>query len=837
PTTTEAPKVCADVYSTCQELIQFAFCDASPDLARNCILVALVGFLGITTGATVRHSDAKCLDMQDDVISKNRACALAQEFVDAGFSCNNTWMETFNGHVTFGDNPYAHVCNAQINGVVYNYNCGPGSYVACPYAPNVAHGSRVCTDTIRLGSTCTTVCSAGYQLYGSQTTTCGSYGQWSHYFAVCQPISCGSPASVTGGQLVCPNGHDYGSSCTVQCHAGYRPSGATSVRCTQSGRWSHADPCYDVQPPQFPNGCPADMDVFSGPLESPVSVVWSDPLTTDNSGAKATVTSQPSSGSVLGLGNHTVTVKATDAMLNEASCSFVVTVKARTCQPLPAVPNGRMTCMRNNVEGSKCTLLCDNGFRRDGQTTLSCLTTGNWDSAVPSCTDVEPPVFVRGCPSNIQVYASPLPYDTMVNWTVPEVTDNSGLAIQLTSDVKPGASFPAGVTSVTYTATDVSGNNSTCQFNVTVTPLTCDAPNFDTTNSSGTQMIFDCPDGYVYGASCTLNCTQGYRLIGEEGITCKRDDSTHPPTMEWSWPGEAPSGKPHCNEDKCPALQPPTNGALSCFLGKLGWDCLMSCDASWEIPFTTSGLFFCLNSVGTWNTQVVPDCVVRVRPTSVRLQTQLFYSVDSCETSPDTFRDNFIERINNSTLKDLCVNVPSCTASNVEVTCGPVVTRKRRAALEDTDADSQEPMATPHILLSYDFRLKYEEGKRLPKETFQYYMRLKDTIFDNVKMHAQSGHLDVDNVPLDKSSIQQPIVHVDCPPGTLYRNENRLSIFSSGCGAGYYLSEVSTQCEACPVGSYTELDNATSCAPCPPGWSTPTTGSKNSSDCKATTHT
>ena len=58
-------------------------------------------------------------------------------------------------------------------------------------------------------------------------------------------------------------------------------------------------------------------------------------------------------------------------------------------------------------------------------------------------------------------------------------------------------------------------------------------------------MVYSCPQGYVFGASCTLNCTHGYPLVGSDTITCERDDSTYPPTMSWDW--EGPSAvKPEC---------------------------------------------------------------------------------------------------------------------------------------------------------------------------------------------------------------------------------------------------------------------------------------------------
>lgn len=53
-----------------------------------------------------------------------------------------------------------------------------------------------------------------------------------------------------------------------------------------------------------------------------------------------------------------------------------------------------------------------------------------------------------------------------VTWQAPTATDICG--VTLTSNYSPGDVFPAGKTSVVYTATDVAGNISTCSFDVLV---------------------------------------------------------------------------------------------------------------------------------------------------------------------------------------------------------------------------------------------------------------------------------------------------------------------------------------------------------------------------------
>lgn len=80
----------------------------------------------------------------------------------------------------------------------------------------------------------------------------------------------------------------------------------------------------------------------------------------------------------------------------------------------------------------------------------------------------------------------------------------------------------------------------------------CPMPDLEPANKTSTFMVYSCPDGYVFGAVCRLNCTHGYPLIGSDTITCERDDSTYPPTMSWDWSGPS-AVKPVC-EGRAPPL-------------------------------------------------------------------------------------------------------------------------------------------------------------------------------------------------------------------------------------------------------------------------------------------
>ncbi|MRI00291.1 HYR domain-containing protein [Kriegella sp. EG-1] len=87
-----------------------------------------------------------------------------------------------------------------------------------------------------------------------------------------------------------------------------------------------------------------------------------------------------------------------------------------------------------------------------------------WTVIVEVEEDVEPPVIT--CPADIMVNNDPGACGAVVAFT-PTATDNSG-EVNLSADFMSETEFEEGVTVVTVTATDSSGNSSNCSFTVTV---------------------------------------------------------------------------------------------------------------------------------------------------------------------------------------------------------------------------------------------------------------------------------------------------------------------------------------------------------------------------------
>lgn len=179
--------------------------------------------------------------------------------------------------------------------------------------------------------------------------------------------------------------------------------------CTFNVEVGTTDPCAgDVTGPVFA-GCPADLTVTTATLTG--TATWTAPTATDNCGGVSINASQEP-GTNFPLGVNTVTYQASDRKGNKSFCTFKVTVSN--------------ACLSDTIK----------------------------------------PVL-SACPANISV-VSANGSNATATWTAPTATDNCSAAT-VTGDFASGSIFPIGATTVTYTATDLNGNNAKCTFTVTVT--------------------------------------------------------------------------------------------------------------------------------------------------------------------------------------------------------------------------------------------------------------------------------------------------------------------------------------------------------------------------------
>ena len=212
------------------------------------------------------------------------------------------------------------------------------------------------------------------------------------------------------------------------------------------------------------------------------------------------------------IGTTTITWSVTDIHGNASYCMQTITVTGNIinmkCPSNIIVDADNGYCSASNVSvglpdvSPACAILTVIGVRSDdphitghpllltdpypgGTTTITWIALDYSFNAVATClqtitvNDNQPPV-ISDCPSNI------ISCNPVVTWTAPKASDNCGVT-NFSSNYSPGYRFPAGTTTVTYTASDAAGNSTTRSFTVTVnTPI---APIVTVINNCGSTTL------------------------------------------------------------------------------------------------------------------------------------------------------------------------------------------------------------------------------------------------------------------------------------------------------------------------------------------------------------
>ncbi|HRK29227.1 MAG TPA: HYR domain-containing protein, partial [Chitinophagales bacterium] len=305
------------------------------------------------------------------------------------------------------------------------------------------------------------------------TGSCFAVAQWA---VPTGTDNCGGVVSVTGSAL---SGSAFGIGTTTVNYVATDVSGNTAT-------CSFTVTVTDNQAPTIT--CPANQTLPAGANCTAVAT-WAMPTATDNCGGVATVTGTHTSGSTFNTGTTTVTYTATDNNGNTATCSFTVTVSGGsqnltlTCpvsQTLSAgancaaVANWTVPTTTDNcgaVASVTGTHTSGSTFNIGTTTVTYTATAANGTTATCSFTvavaDMQAPTIVN-CPTNIAVPTFNNTCIANVVWAMPFATDNCIGTVNLTGSHVSGSMFLAGITTVTYMATDVSGNTATCSFTVSV---------------------------------------------------------------------------------------------------------------------------------------------------------------------------------------------------------------------------------------------------------------------------------------------------------------------------------------------------------------------------------
>ncbi|XP_059142336.1 sushi, von Willebrand factor type A, EGF and pentraxin domain-containing protein 1-like isoform X2 [Physella acuta] len=727
---------------------------------------------------------------------------------------------------------------------------------------SISYGSVTCYNAEErnvYGSQCYYSCDTGYRLVGSSMAECQENEYWSQSKPSCTLVVCGSPPSVSYGNFYC-NSYSYGITCSLSCSYGYY--GSSKITCQANGYWSSAGSCRDVTPPTI--NCGPDVEVYAGPKRGKVSVVWSAPSASDNSG-HVTVNSDLISGSFFDVGEHKVNFYATDNAGQVSRCVKQISVKVKVCPVFEPPQNSTTFCSHENVLGSECTVLCPRGFQLVGDALHVCQDNSLWNGTGAACQlmnctppvkvsngqincpngirfqdvcyltcqdgfslngkesitctedltwtesgfciDVQPPVFVDGCHGDIHKEAASLGEDTRVVYNFPRVSDNSGQFL-VSGHPQSGSRFQVGVTLVTLTAVDVSNNSVTCSFHVNVTYVSCEDPHIDQSVSS--LMVYDCPSGHVLGAFCQLTCQDGSDVTGAKSIWCS---SLTNGNVTWTW---SENTRPYCGAKACKPLPPPDNGALSCDVTNgTSRVCVVMCNENFVRQEAAPSSYMCMSSSQSWSPRsFVPNCLARRRPDDITTTPSFYYFSGDCSSDVNVVREKFITAL--SSLQ-LVGTEGKCDVREVKVTCGRQ-TKRRRSKREFVFVYQ----ITPVIAIEMD---REQPDFNQVKTS---YSVIVESINEQLANMSTSGNLDLLGVG-SVSEFENGRLELRCEPGTRLMADSWACV---SCGQGYIYDTKTDKCRECPKDTYQDQDIGFTCKPCPTGTTTVYMGSVSLKQCQ-----
>lgn len=333
-------------------------------------------------------------------------------------------------------------------------------------------------------------------------------------------ISCAAPVSQTADPGICgatnvflgtPTANDNCGIATMTNDApALFPVGVTTVTWTITDIHGNSTTCTqtvtitDDENPTIT--CPSDVTVNNDPdvcFASNVSL--GTPTTNDNCGVVGVRSDAPATFPV---GTTTVTWTVTDESGNTATCTQNVTVidnqlPTISCPGSVTVANDAGNCSTDSINVTLGTPTVNDNCGIDtvfnnapatfpvGNTNVTWTVVdihGNSSVCVQVVTIVDQEVpQILSCAPPVNVTADPNVCEaTNVSLGTPTVNDNCGIAT-VTNDAP--TSFPVGTTTVTWTITDIHGNQITCTQQVTVTDdenptITC-PPTANVSNDTG----------------------------------------------------------------------------------------------------------------------------------------------------------------------------------------------------------------------------------------------------------------------------------------------------------------------------------------------------------------
>ena len=415
--------------------------------------------------------------------------------------------------------------------------------IDCGAAPTLVNGS-LSVEATTFGSVATYDCYVGFVLEGSFERFCVGNGFWNGSAPRCIEVTCKVPPVIDNGYITFEGSLYVDSPIEYECKECFKLNGTRFRQCQIDGTWNLVEPTCDLiycdsLPNELPNGKIIGADNSCGSLVefecNPgyemkgrgratclESQRWSSPVPTCERVSCGTLPSLKH-GTVIGD-----SFTFTDKVTYECNEGFVLRgTNVRVCQEdaswsdsspycdiknctKPKGPSNGRVRLSGLFYGSTANIVCDPGFRLDGDRNLNCNAEGVWDKEMPYCW----PVI---CP--------PAPLIDNGSYNSSERQFESFTTLIYECDV-------GFYTESTETSLLCSADGEWQGKIITCLPKDCGHPG-DLANGHVAG------ENFTYGASVGFSCDEGYNLLGTASAECLD-------TGEWSHQGSS------CEQIVCP---------------------------------------------------------------------------------------------------------------------------------------------------------------------------------------------------------------------------------------------------------------------------------------------
>nr|XP_043878628.1 sushi, von Willebrand factor type A, EGF and pentraxin domain-containing protein 1 isoform X4 [Solea senegalensis] len=745
-----------------------------------------------------------------------------------------------------------HECTACPPGT-YKPEGTPGGLSTCLPCPDLQHTSQP-------GSTSLIdcICKPGYQPIGM----------------TCQVVYCPLLSPPENGffiQNACNNHFD--AACGVRCEPGFDLQGTNIRLCQADGSWS---------------GTPARCRVHSClPLSRPQHGF----LRCSDGGASFRAECQAGCERGYRLeGDSRLTCQANSQWSGpQPRC-----VEVR-CPPITALKNIMLSppaCGRRPAPpGSACLLTCRHGYSLQGNRKAVCMGTGNWTANAHKavCLDAEPP-WIQ-CPANIVAETDERRGTAIINWIVPNATDNSKeeVVVQVKPVYTPPQLLPIGKEIITYITTDRSGNQANCSFTVTV--IDTEPPVIDRCRSPPTVQATDVETVVIWevpqfsdnsGGRLTVTSSHSPGSLFPVGETVVQYTAT-----------DAAENSRICNltvtvqGTTCEQPYVPVNGEFICSEEEEGVNCTLHCKEGYSFTQDAVHSYSCAYN-GVWlppYSPERPDCSVNRVANNGFKPFEMLFKASRCDDVDllKSFAGEF-----NTKLQGMLPNI----CSSDDVTCKLEVTSQGHCLEYNYDYDNGFSITpggwgnswSPQGSQDYAYfesgfatgtrqlaNRQQDSSKKVHHRTKRHRKIRGPTrdqkiqIFFNItasiplplsrndsievanqkrllrtleqltnrlkrtlaKQPLSSFHVSSEMIVADPKSLESKRASLYCRPGSVLKG--RMCVL---CPVGTYFSLEFNECESCWLGSYQDQEGQLECKSCPEGTSTAYLHSRSVAECK-----